>query len=190
VVPAGNVEPSQRHSDNPEGPFSEEWVTVQCVRGKPLVLKNGEWDVLHEKATFCEWILYALWLQQNRTGERQDIRIRSHTSHGEPLVSYQAQVLREHVDLLWELIRTPWLEMRCHYRRTENYGGASAPKLKWGVQPRVDPSVKGDETGSISSRSGTASTCDTTFYCSLPRTPLEEELESPASGFCTDDDGF
>jgi hypothetical protein len=136
------VEGVPRESDAPDKEhYDEEWVTLQCTRGKPLVKQNGEWKVLQDVASLKDWLQYALWSQRDNPRFAsciEDIMLRSETPDG-ALVNYQAQVHSSQCHLLWDIIQEPWEDMRGYYRRRDNHGGKAAPQLRWGVAPKHDP---------------------------------------------------
>jgi len=153
-------------ADAPAPFYDDEWVTLQCAKGKPLVLESGEWVISKEPFDFYEWLSFALWTQREVDPGFADIKLRQETSEGE-LVNYQCQVLGRQCAKLWDMIRGPWEQMKSEYRRPQNHGGTSAPTLRWGVSPRVK------RVAASTAASTTDSTC--------AATPPETETSTPSS---------
>eukprot|EP00929_Paragymnodinium_shiwhaense_P021018 TRINITY_DN13822_c0_g1_i2.p1 TRINITY_DN13822_c0_g1~~TRINITY_DN13822_c0_g1_i2.p1 ORF type:complete len:350 (+),score=36.30 TRINITY_DN13822_c0_g1_i2:90-1139(+) len=142
-----------------EGAVTEEWLTVQCSKGFPLILNEGEWVKSKERITFHEWVEYALWTQRDVFEEWTEVELRSGTPQGQ-LVNYQVQVLASQKDLFTSIFLPVWEEMRGAYRLPRNHGGTSAPLLKWGVEPKFKRcQTTNDSTSSARSVTHSSQAC-------------------------------
>jgi len=203
---------SSGEGESPDAPpatrYDSPWVTVQCARGKPLVLKGGEWVVTKEQVSFHEWLIYALWIQRDNIPADANIELRSQAEEGR-LVPYQVQVGSDSCVALWEAVRGPWEEMKQAYRQPQNHGGTVAPSLKWGVPVRFlgadqgngrgrSPHAVSGANGSLggseprSDAEGSARSAPS-LRCSFQRSETDASTGAPSSmdeAFTTDEEGY
>jgi len=110
------------HASEAEEKLEEEFVTISCRHGGPLILIDGEWSQPSEKISFHEWIEYALWMQRDVLDKPLNIRLRS-----DPLKSYSVQVPASQLDLVMYYVQTPFEQMQAAYRKRY---GRPVPSLR------------------------------------------------------------
>eukprot|EP00929_Paragymnodinium_shiwhaense_P117814 TRINITY_DN8906_c0_g1_i1.p1 TRINITY_DN8906_c0_g1~~TRINITY_DN8906_c0_g1_i1.p1 ORF type:complete len:358 (-),score=39.46 TRINITY_DN8906_c0_g1_i1:679-1752(-) len=143
-----------------EGEGAEEWLTLQCAKGFPLILVDGDWNISKQPIAFHEWVEYALWIQRDEFPEWSEIKLRSETPQGQ-LVSYQVQVLASQKEQLNAIFMPVWEDMRKAYRLPRNHGGTSAPMVRWDAKARFKTSrMTSERTSSPSSATHTSGSVD------------------------------